>query len=123
MMINRKRLLKETYKHTKSQRLQQLLQKLLRQISFGLQKIITKITIKQKGVNHTAIVTSNVFSLIPILANLWENLYFCRSNERSHSSNEGRQILLFAIPMLIGNVFQQLYNIVDSIVVGKYIGF
>ncbi len=36
--------------------------------------------------------------------------------------NEGRQILLFAIPMLIGNVFQQLYNIVDSIVVGKYIG-
>jgi putative MATE family efflux protein len=35
---------------------------------------------------------------------------------------EGRQIMLFAIPMLIGNVFQQLYNIVDSIVVGKYIG-
>ncbi|MEN6619189.1 MAG: MATE family efflux transporter [Rikenellaceae bacterium] len=36
--------------------------------------------------------------------------------------NEGKQILLFAIPMLIGNVFQQLYNVVDSIVVGKYIG-
>lgn len=36
--------------------------------------------------------------------------------------NEGRQILKFAIPMLIGNVFQQLYNVVDSIVVGKYIG-
>lgn len=35
---------------------------------------------------------------------------------------EGRQILLFAVPMLIGNVFQQLYNVVDSIVVGKYIG-
>jgi putative MATE family efflux protein len=35
---------------------------------------------------------------------------------------EGLQILNFAIPMLIGNVFQQLYNVVDSIVVGKYIG-
>jgi putative MATE family efflux protein len=36
--------------------------------------------------------------------------------------NEGRLILKFAIPMLLGNVFQQLYNIVDSVVVGKYIG-
>lgn len=35
---------------------------------------------------------------------------------------EGKQILMFAVPMLIGNVFQQLYNVVDSIVVGKYIG-
>ncbi len=35
---------------------------------------------------------------------------------------EGKQILMFAVPMLIGNVFQQLYNIVDSVVVGKYIG-
>ena len=33
-----------------------------------------------------------------------------------------RQIVKFMIPMLIGNVFQQLYNTVDSIVVGKYIG-
>ncbi len=33
-----------------------------------------------------------------------------------------RQIVVFMIPMLIGNVFQQLYNTVDSIVVGKYIG-
>ena len=34
---------------------------------------------------------------------------------------EGRQIIYFAIPMIIGNIFQQLYNIVDSIVVGKFI--
>ena len=32
-----------------------------------------------------------------------------------------KQIVKFMIPMLIGNVFQQLYNTVDSIVVGKYI--
>lgn len=34
----------------------------------------------------------------------------------------GRLIFNFAIPMLIGNVFQQMYNIVDSIVVGRFIG-
>ncbi len=31
-------------------------------------------------------------------------------------------IFVFAVPMLIGNVFQQLYNMVDSIVVGNYVG-
>ncbi len=38
------------------------------------------------------------------------------------TGNEGRLILKFAIPMLLGNVFQQMYNVVDSIIVGKYIG-
>ncbi|MBQ2614317.1 MAG: MATE family efflux transporter [Clostridia bacterium] len=33
-----------------------------------------------------------------------------------------KNILLFTIPMIIGNIAQQLYNTVDSIVVGKYIG-
>ena len=33
-----------------------------------------------------------------------------------------RVILSFTMPMLIGNIAQQLYNTVDSIVVGKYIG-
>ena len=32
------------------------------------------------------------------------------------------KILLFTLPMLLGNIAQQLYNTVDSIVVGKYIG-
>ncbi len=36
--------------------------------------------------------------------------------------NEGKLILGFAAPMLIGNVFQQLFSVVDSIVVGKFIG-
>ena len=35
---------------------------------------------------------------------------------------EGRTILAFAAPMLIGNVFQQFYNVVDSIVVGRFVG-
>ena len=33
-----------------------------------------------------------------------------------------RHILLFAVPLLIGNVFQQLYNMVDSVIVGNYVG-
>ena len=33
-----------------------------------------------------------------------------------------QKILVFTLPMLLGNVAQQLYNTVDSIVVGKYIG-
>lgn len=31
-------------------------------------------------------------------------------------------ILIFTIPMLIGNIAQQLYNTVDSVVVGNYVG-
>lgn len=31
-------------------------------------------------------------------------------------------ILGFAVPMLIGNIFQQIYNVVDTMVVGQYLG-
>ncbi|HBV81903.1 MAG: MATE family efflux transporter [Lachnospiraceae bacterium] len=33
-----------------------------------------------------------------------------------------RLLLKFTIPMLIGNLFQQFYNMVDSIVVGRFVG-
>lgn len=33
-----------------------------------------------------------------------------------------KKIVLFTVPMLIGNIAQQLYNTVDSIVVGNYVG-
>jgi len=35
---------------------------------------------------------------------------------------EARTIFYFSLPMLIGNVFQQLYNMVDGIVVGRFVG-
>jgi putative MATE family efflux protein len=38
------------------------------------------------------------------------------------SGPEGRLIFIFAVPMLIGNLFQQLYNMVDSVVVGQFVG-
>ena len=38
------------------------------------------------------------------------------------TGNTGKQIFKFALPMLLGNIFQQLYNVVDTIVVGKGLG-
>ena len=31
-------------------------------------------------------------------------------------------ILQFTIPLVIGNIFQQLYNMADTIIVGRYVG-
>lgn len=36
--------------------------------------------------------------------------------------NESKVILQFAIPMILGNLFQQFYNIADTIIVGRFIG-
>ena len=33
-----------------------------------------------------------------------------------------QKIALFTIPMVLGNIAQQLYNTVDSVVVGKFVG-
>lgn len=41
------------------------------------------------------------------------------------SMTEGSELghmLRFSVPLLIGNLFQQLYNVVDSAIVGKYLG-
>lgn len=34
----------------------------------------------------------------------------------------GRQIVLFTVPLLLGNVFQQFYNTADTVIVGKFVG-
>ena len=31
-------------------------------------------------------------------------------------------ILKFMLPLMIGNIFQQLYNLVDTIIVGNFVG-
>jgi len=33
-----------------------------------------------------------------------------------------KQLILFSVPLLIGNLFQQFYNLVDSVVVGNFVG-
>lgn len=38
------------------------------------------------------------------------------------TGHEGKSILIFTLPMLVGALFQQLYNTADSIIVGQFIG-
>lgn len=38
------------------------------------------------------------------------------------TGHEGKTIFLFSLPMLIGSLFQQLYNTADSIIVGRFLG-
>lgn len=38
------------------------------------------------------------------------------------TGNPIKLLVVFAIPMMIGNIFQQLYNVVDSAIVGKLVG-
>lgn len=35
---------------------------------------------------------------------------------------EARLILQFSVPLVLGNIFQNLYNVVDSIIVGRFLG-
>jgi len=47
-----------------------------------------------------------------------------RMNQKGRLMTEGpiwKHIVLFAFPLLIGNLFQQFYNTVDSIVVGNFV--
>ena len=36
--------------------------------------------------------------------------------------NPMKIILLFSLPVLLGNLFQQFYNMVDTVIVGQYLG-
>ena len=43
----------------------------------------------------------------------------------THSMTHGsivKAVVLFSLPLMLGNVFQMLYNTVDSIVVGNFVG-
>ena len=34
----------------------------------------------------------------------------------------GKTLILFSLPMIAGNLLQQLYNIADTLIVGKFLG-
>ena len=38
------------------------------------------------------------------------------------TGNIWKQLIVFMIPLLVGNIFQQFYNTIDSVVVGNYVG-
>ena len=33
-----------------------------------------------------------------------------------------KKLILFALPMILGNLLQQIYNIVDTLIVGRFVG-
>lgn len=45
-----------------------------------------------------------------------------KQNTLMTSGTIWKEILIFAVPLILGNVFQQLYSIVDSVVVGNVVG-
>ena len=44
------------------------------------------------------------------------------SKTRMTEGSISRKIILFAIPLFFGNLFQQLYNTADSLIVGNFLG-
>lgn len=44
------------------------------------------------------------------------------SKTRMTEGSISRKIIFFAIPLFFGNLFQQLYNTADSLIVGNYLG-
>lgn len=49
---------------------------------------------------------------------MMEKKYVCDMTE----GNTTGLLLRFALPMLVGNIFQQFYNMADSVIVGKFVG-
>lgn len=48
-----------------------------------------------------------------------------RTNSSLHLMTEGdlrKEIIFFAIPLFVGNLFQQMYNTADSLIVGNFLG-
>ena len=45
-----------------------------------------------------------------------------QQTELMTEGNIGKKILLFSIPLILGNLLQQLYNTMDSIIVGNFVG-
>lgn len=38
------------------------------------------------------------------------------------TGNPGKTLFFFALPMIVGNLFQQFYNMADSMIVGRFVG-
>lgn len=53
---------------------------------------------------------------------MWEKITRLFGQVDMTQGRPWEKIVVFTVPMLVGNIAQQLYNTVDSIVVGKYVG-
>ena len=53
------------------------------------------------------------------------NKFHFKFKDQTLNMTEGnplKLILIFSIPMLVGNIFQQAYNLADAVIVGEYLG-
>lgn len=71
-------------------------------------------------------VTSFSLTLLFFNINILINEYIqCEVNIMNTQLLKGpvtKSLLLFSLPMILGNLLQQLYNIADTFIVGQYIG-
>lgn len=51
----------------------------------------------------------------------WDNVNI-EMNDDLTTGNITTKLLRFAFPLMLGNVLQQLYNVVDTLIVGRYLG-
>lgn len=57
---------------------------------------------------------------------MWRDLFYLSTDNFMENymteGNAAKSIAYFSIPLVLSSVFQQLYNLVDSIIVGNYVG-
>ena len=59
----------------------------------------------------------------PYLRVLWEVQIQMKAVQNDMTSGSPMRIILnFTLPIFIGNVFQQFYNMADAVIVGKFVG-
>ena len=51
-----------------------------------------------------------------------ETMKEVNSKQNMLTGKPGRTLFFFAVPMILGNLFQQFYNMADSVIVGRYVG-
>ena len=91
----------------------------------GVQKsiwcgLLSEKKLREIALHHTSLRKASVL-ILSVFYLLLHFIFECFMIDMT-IGKEGKHILKFALPMLAGNLFQQLYNIVDSIVVGNFIG-
>jgi putative MATE family efflux protein len=68
---------------------------------------------------------AGVFNLIPLFCGERDAGMLSRLRQEKNGITEGiiwKQLLIFFFPILFGTFFQQLYNTVDAVVVGRFVG-
>ena len=84
-------------------------------------RLQTRDAIRKHALPSTVMISLVVSRLVMHLM-IYE-VKFMSDNRTKGSMTEGSPVkCMLAIPMILGNLFQQFYNLVDSMIVGKLVG-